>query len=227
MEEAAKSLAELKKYLEDKVAALSIELEHLKTLIKLVDEALAKVSFKPASALEVSKEAVQAAPARSLETEMLILASSRMGNRLLGKMYIGEGYVRIVPAQDLELNINIPPFRQFLVEKVLEEMRRRDREAVERGEIKESEALDYEIKTKGDILTEIFVKNISDERRMRELKNAVRWTFERMLEKISHRVRDCYYSVGFVSCFSLDLLNSFRTSSEGSLILKISWGEGR
>jgi len=187
LEEAAKSLAELKKYLEDKVAALSTELEHLKTLIKLVDEALAKVSFKPASALEVPKEAVQAASTRGLETEMLILASSRMSNKLLGKMYIGEGYVRIVPAQDLELNINIPPFRQFLVEKVLEEMRRRDREAVERGEIKESEALDYEIKTKGDILTEIFVKNISDERRMRELKNAVRWTFERMLEKISHR----------------------------------------
>ncbi len=102
-------------------------------------------------------------------------------------MYIGEGYIRIVPAQDIELNINIPPFRQFLVEKVLEEMRRKDREAVERGELREEEALDYEIKTKGDILTEIFVKNVVDERRMRELKNAVRWTFERMLEKIAHR----------------------------------------
>lgn len=189
MEDLAKSLADLKKYLEDKLSTLTIEVEHLKLLLKLVDEALAKVSFKPASTLEVAKEAVQPASAqpKGLETETLIMASSRMGNRLLGKMYMGEGYLRIVPAQDLELNINIPPFRQFLIEKVLEEMRRKDREAVERGEIKESEAMDYEIKTKGDILTEIFLKNLVDERRMRELKNAVRWTFERMLEKISQR----------------------------------------
>jgi len=192
LEETARSLADLKKYLEDKLAALTAEIEHIRALIKIVDEALAKVSFKPASTLEVSREAVQQVsqptpPPRGLETETLIMASSRMNNKLLGKMYIGEGYIRIVPAQDIELNINIPPFRQFLVEKVLEEMRRKDREAVERGELREEEALDYEIKTKGDILTEIFVKNVVDERRMRELKNAVRWTFERMLEKIAHR----------------------------------------
>ena len=193
MEDLVRSLADLKKYLEDKLSALTAEAENLKLLIKLVDEALARASFKPASALEVAKEVMSQAPQpalsqpRGLETETLILASSRMGNRLLGKMYIGEGYLRVVPAQDLELNVNIPPFRQFLIEKVLEEMRKKDREALERGEIKESEALDYEVKTKGDILVEVFVKNVVDERRVREIKNAVRWTFERMLEKIAQR----------------------------------------
>jgi len=193
LEDLVKSLADLKKYLEDRLSALTAEVENLKLLIKLVDEALAKASFRPASALEVAKEVVQQAPPppaiqpRGLETETLILASSRMGNRLLGKMYIGEGYLRIVPAPDLELNVNIPPFRQFLVEKVLEEMRRKDREAAEREEIKEDEVLDYEVKTKGDVLTEILVKNVVDDRRVRELKNAVRWTFERMLEKIAQR----------------------------------------
>jgi len=189
LEDLVKNLADLKKYLEDRLSALTAEVENLKLLIKLVDEALARASFKPASALEVVQQ-VPPTPApqpRGLETETLILASSRMGNKLLGKMYIGEGYLRIVPAQDLELNVNIPPFRQFLVEKVLEEMRRKDREAAEREEIKESEVLDYEVKTRGDILTEIFVKNIADERRIRELKNAVRWTFERMLEKMAQR----------------------------------------
>jgi len=189
LEDLVKNLADLKKYLEDRLSALTAEAENLKLLIKLVDEALARASFKPASALEVVQQ-VPPTPApqpRGLETETLILASSRMGNKLLGKMYIGEGYLRIVPAQDLELNVNIPPFRQFLVEKVLEEMRRKDREAAEREEIKESEVLDYEVKTRGDILTEIFVKNIADERRIRELKNAVRWTFERMLEKMAQR----------------------------------------
>lgn len=192
MEDLVKSLADLKKYLEDRLSALTAEVENLKLLIKLVDEALARTSFKPASALEVAREVVQQAPPpppqpRGLETETLILASSRMGNKLLGKMYIGEGYLRIVPAQDLELNMNIPPFRQFLVEKVLEEMKRKDREAAERGEIREGEVIDYEVKAKGDILAEIFVKNITDDRRIRELKNAVRWTFERMLEKMAQR----------------------------------------
>jgi hypothetical protein len=193
LEDLVKSLADLKKYLEDKLSALTAEVENLKLLIKLVDEALAKASFKPASALEVTKEVAPQAPPpsvpqpRGLETETLILASSRMGNKLLGKMYVGEGYLRIIPAQDLELNVNIPPFRQFLVEKVLEEMRRKDREAAERGEIREGEVMDYEVKAKGDVLMEIFVKNVVDERRIRELKNAVRWTFERMLEKMAQR----------------------------------------
>jgi len=190
LEDLVKSLADLKKYLEDKLSALTAEVENLRLLIRLVDEALAKASFKPASALEVAKEVMQQVPPlqpRGLETETLILASSRMGNRLLGKMYIGEGYLRIVPAQDLELNVNIPPFRQFLVEKVLEEMRKKDREAAERGEIKDDEAMDYEVKTRGDTLTEIFVRNVVDERRVRELKNAVRWTFERMVEKMTQR----------------------------------------
>ncbi|MDI9619757.1 MAG: hypothetical protein QFX33_02945 [Candidatus Nezhaarchaeota archaeon] len=188
-------MAELKRYLEDRLASLTAEADNLRALIKIVNEALTRVSFKPASALEEVREATpvntqpqpSTQPPRGLETEMLITASSRMGNRLLGKMYIGEGYVRVVPAQDLEFNINVPPFRQFLVEKVLEEMRRRDREGVERGEMKEEDAIDYDIRAKGDTLTEIFIKNVSDDRRIRELKNAVRWTFERMLEKISSK----------------------------------------
>jgi len=190
LEDAAKSLAELKKYLEDKVAALSAEVENLKALIKLVDDALAKVSFKPASTIEAPREVAQAPqpmPIRGLETETLITSSPRTGGKLLGKMYIAEKYVRIVPSPEIEYNINIPPFRQFFIEKVLEEMRRKDREAVERGELREEDALDYEVKTKGDILTEIFVKNVSDDRRRRELKNAARWTFERMLEKMALR----------------------------------------
>jgi uncharacterized membrane protein len=87
----------------------------------------------------------------------------------------------------LELNVNVPPFRRFLVEKVLKDVKRKDREVAERGEVKRDEAMDYEVKTKGDVLTKIFVKNVVDERRIRELKNAVRWTFERMLEKMAQR----------------------------------------
>jgi hypothetical protein len=51
-------------------------------------------------------------------------------------MYIGEGYLRVVPAQDLELNVNVPPFRRFLIEKVLKDVKRKDRGVAERGEVK-------------------------------------------------------------------------------------------
>jgi len=41
--------------------------------------------------------------------------------------------LRVVPAQDLELNVNVPPFRRFLVEKVLKDVKRKDSGVAERG----------------------------------------------------------------------------------------------
>jgi len=170
----AKELAELKRYLEEKLSSLQREVENLKAIIKLVDEALSKTSFKPA--LELME-----LPPSTEENVMLI--TTRDG-KVLGKVYVGEDYMRVEPSPDLDLDINISPFKPFLIDKVLESMKAKDREAAERGLIDPDKVMDYRVHTEGDKLKYILVKNVVDERRVREIRSAVRWTFERMLERM-------------------------------------------
>lgn len=172
--EDTRSLAELKKYLEERVSSLQRELEMLKHLVKLVDDALSKASFKPAS------ELMQYQPS----TEENVMTITSRDGRVLARMYVGDSYVRIEPEPDLNLDVNTSPFKPFLVDKVLESMKAKDREAAERGLLDPDKVMDYYIHTEGDKLKYILVKNVVDDRRVRELRSSVRWTFERMLERM-------------------------------------------
>jgi len=171
--EEAKSLAELKKYLEDRASSLQRELELLRHLIKLVDEALSKSSFRPA--LELIH---QPSP-----EENVMMITARDG-KVLGRMFVGENYVRVEPAPELNLDVNVSPFKPFLIDKVLESMKAKDKEAAERGLLDPDKVMDYYVHTEGDKLKYILIKNVVDDRRIRELRSSIRWTFERMLERM-------------------------------------------
>lgn len=180
-EEDAKMLADIKKELEEKIAKMEKELASLKTLMKLVDEALSKISFMPASKLieeEINK------PQEAYEYEQTFPIKSKTGEDL-GTIYVGRGVLKIVPRQDLGLSLKTPPFQSFFIERVLEEMKRKDEIAVEQKKKDPSEVLEYEVKCDGDIIKEILIKNIIEESRIREIRSSIRWTLERMLEKIS------------------------------------------
>ncbi len=41
----------------------------------------------------------------------------------------------------------------------------------------------YNIVREGDLIREIIIKNVDDER-LKELKSSIRWTFEKMFEKM-------------------------------------------
>ena len=85
--------------------------------------------------------------------------------------------------RDKNFRDNIPPFRQFLIERVLLKMQEKDREAARRGEITPDKILSYSIVKEGDIIREIIIRNVSEER-IRDLKSSIRWTLEKMYEKM-------------------------------------------
>ena len=189
-EEELKALAELKKELEEKLARLEKEIEQIKLMLKLTDAALAAGSFKPASKLieEAKYEAAEAAPTTPQQLPMeevlqeIPLRSSHTGE-LLAKMLVGRDFVRIIPAEDKRFSVKTPPFNTFFIERILAEMRRKDEEEVLAGLRSEDDVLYYEVKTDGDIIKEIYIVNIRDKNRVREIRSALRWTLERMLEK--------------------------------------------
>lgn len=206
-ESETKNLAELKKDLEERISRTERELNLLRLSLKLVDEALAAVSFQPASrlierpepeapkAVPEPKVAVApkvvvepkppkevAAPPPTPVAEQSFPIKSKTGEDL-GTMYIGKNYVRIAPRPDLTFSVRTPPFQSFFVDRVIGEMRRKDEMAADAGAKDPSSMIEYDIKLDGDTIKEIAVRNIDEDARVRELRSSIRWTLERMLEK--------------------------------------------
>ena len=177
MEEEVKRLAELKAYLEKRLKELEEEVNYIRTLLSLVDEALSKRSFVPAAAL--AKERVRVMDMG--KSIMEITLTARTGEALARMEVFERGFV-VRPL--VKLNCSTPPFQAFLVNRILEGAKRRDEERVARGEIPEDEAFSYEIiKGKEGYLKEIRVYNYGDRQRLNDLRGAIRWTLNRMYER--------------------------------------------
>jgi hypothetical protein len=93
-------------------------------------------------------------------------------------------YVTIPLANDIILNINTPPFKSFFINRILEGMKTKDREKFQKGEINESQIIEYKIDTDehGDIRS-ITVSNYRERERLNEIFNTATWVLTRMLEK--------------------------------------------
>ena len=127
--------------------------------------------------LEDARAAEEAPPEKPISEHVL---SSR-GGEPLAKMLVYKDRAVIEPL--VKLHVTTPPFRQFLVNRILQEMKNDDEERAREGLLDPDQVLDYEVETDGDLLKRIVIKNYRDEKRLDELRGAIRWTLARMYEK--------------------------------------------
>ena len=192
--ERMKRLVEFKKRLEKRVEELQSELKDLQAMLESVNSILLEKGFKraeiakPAAEIEITstKEGVVAEqlppPQPTTEYESAIPLTTATGE-LLATLYLLEDSLRMTPAEDKNFNINTPPFTSFLVERVLAKMQERDGELARAGQLAPDKILSYNIIKEGDIIREITINHV-DQERLRELKSSIRWTLEKMYEKM-------------------------------------------
>jgi hypothetical protein len=106
-----------------------------------------------------------------------------VAGEVLASVLVDDGSMRILPAHDKEFDVNMAPFSQFLVERVLTKMQERDSESARTGQLEPDRIFSYNIVRDGNIIREISIKNVDPER-LRELKSSIRWTLEKMYEKM-------------------------------------------
>jgi len=196
-----KKMAELRALVEKRVKEMETELDGLRVLLDFLNAALVEKGFKraeipkPLSAPTAEGELlppvlpsvrVEVAAPPVLEYEQAIPIKTATGE-LLANMYVGEDSMRVVFAEDKRFTVDVPPFMAFLVERVLAKMQEKDREAAGIGEIAPDKILSYSIVRDGDLLREITIRNVGDDR-ARELKSTIRWTLEKMYEKMKASV---------------------------------------
>ncbi len=182
--EKIKKIAKLRALLEKRVESMEEELEGLKMLLELVDATLLTEGFKRA---EISKPIQppqkQATPQPSVTKQKKGIPIKTVTGDLLAQLYVEKDYMQVTFAEDKNFDINTPPFTSFLMERVLAKMQEKDREAANKGEIAPENVLAYNIKRDGNIVREINIRNIKPGR-SRELKSSIRWTLEKMYERI-------------------------------------------
>lgn len=177
-----KLLASLKSRIEKRISELEQELSELKALVHFIDEVLSRESFIPAS--ELRREELVEKPGiehKILEKPIAEHTFSTRTGEKIAKMIVYKDYLVVKPI--VKLHVSTPPFRHFLLNRLLLEMRSSDEEKVQEGLLDPDLVIDYEIRTEDDILKELVIRNYRDERRLDELRGAIRWTLARMYEK--------------------------------------------
>jgi hypothetical protein len=104
-------------------------------------------------------------------------------NLLLATATFTETRVEIAPANGIKLNVNTQPFKSFFLNRILEGMKARDVEKINRGEMKVSESLEYQIEEKDGAINKITISNYRDKERLNEIFNTSTWVLTRMIEK--------------------------------------------
>jgi sugar-specific transcriptional regulator TrmB len=186
--EKMKRLVSFKKKLEEKVEGLESELKELQTMLETVNSVLLEKGFKHP---EIKKELAETISQPKEETRPQVGAEyenvvplTTFNNELLATLYVSEDLLRVVPAADKSFDFNTPPFTQFLIEKVFLKMQEKDSELIRTGQLVPDRIFCYDVVRDGDVIREIVIRNF-DADRLRELRSSIRWTLEKMYEKMN------------------------------------------
>ena len=186
--EKIKKIAKLRAILEKRVEDMETELDGLKTLLSLIDSTLLKESFKRAEVakpvqIPQKQETPQPPPAKPQKRGIPL---KTVTGDILAQIYTEKDEIQIILAEDKNFDINTPPFISFFVERVLARMQDKDREDAGKGKLDPEKTLSFDIKQDGNILREITIRNLRPER-SRELKSSIRWTLEKMYERMKQK----------------------------------------
>lgn len=187
--EKIKKLVDFKKKVERRVEELKSQIEEKQAILDVIESVLVEKGFQRADVTEEKAEtevspkteSPSSSPRPSPEGQKTIPLKTESGEPL-ANLHVERNSVRIVPVEDKIFNTNTPPFTQFLVERVLEEMEKKDNKLVREGRIAAEEAFSYHIGQEGENIRELVIQNVND-KRLKELKSTARWTLEKMYEK--------------------------------------------
>ncbi|HEY5620065.1 MAG TPA: hypothetical protein VIK88_00230 [Candidatus Bathyarchaeia archaeon] len=178
-EQSTKKLAELKAYLEKRVAEHEEEIGTLRSFLGIVDTLLAERSYRK---MEITQTIMETTPARTTAGTQAQSIRTMAGIHL-ANIYVEDADLIIVPSEIVKFDVNAAPLRTFLIGKVLEPMKTKDLEAVQKQELSPDRVLSYKLDQESNILKQLHIKNFGDDRRLNEIRNGVRWTLRKMYEK--------------------------------------------
>jgi uncharacterized coiled-coil protein SlyX len=191
--EKIKRLVSFKQKLEKRVGTLESELKDIQATIDALNFILLEKGFKRAEMTKPPAEMVTPLPKEEVTVESSpplpqaeyenVTPLKTVTGELLATLHVGGDSLRVIPAEDKDFNVNTPPFTPFLVERVFAKMQEKDNELARTEQMASEKIFCYNIVRDGDVIREITIRHV-DQDRLRELKSSIRWTLEKMHEKM-------------------------------------------
>lgn len=183
-----KRAADLKLWIESRISELQEETDRLKETLAVIDGVLRASSFRPAIEMAATEARGGTAPAVGEAEEAGPIPEIRelkrdKTNETIAVAQVTRGRVVIEPIPEVSLRLETPPFKSFLLGKILSGMRVRDEEGVGRGRLKKGDELSYSVSDSNSRIRSLTIENYRERERLTEILNTVAWTFSRMLEK--------------------------------------------
>ena len=178
-----KKLAEMKSFLERRIKQQEDEVNSLRSFLEVVDSLLAERSFRPVEIASPTQPPDRARLPPGTHSERIPIMTTN--GATIATILMDKDGMHVVPEANVKLDSNSPPLRAFLLGKILDPMQTKDKEAASSGAIPPEDMLSYDLEQEDGYLKVIHIKNYGDDRRVLELKNAIRWTLRRMYEKAS------------------------------------------
>jgi len=190
--EKMKALVAFKKKLEKQLEDLDAETKEVTAALEIVNQILLEKGFKRGDIKEVPQRSIEPPKAVVVRDKAVsppiqeldnVIPLRTLNEEPLAIIYVEKGSLHVLPDESKSFSVNTPPFNHFLVERILARMQEKDGELVRMGQLAPDRMFAFNIVREGDLIREIIIKNV-DEERLKELKSSLRWTFEKMYEKM-------------------------------------------
>jgi hypothetical protein len=191
-----RKLLKIRADLEKRVEDLQIEINDLNIAIAEIDKVIIKQGFQQTNtslqvvqlAEDKNDEQKQLESVRTIDTmtEPQVDSSSikSKDGTVLGKIQVNRDDIVFTPKQGLTFMLSTPPFQSFLLDRVLGNMRATDENRAAIGEISPEQILSYNVETEGEIIKSLIIRNAGGERRLREIQSSLRWSLDKMYDKV-------------------------------------------
>jgi len=206
-QEKMKSLIAFKKRMEEQLEKLTAEAKEVQAALDTVNGILLDKGFRRGDIKEITealvpKEVVlpkqepeppkvvvqytsdaSKSVAQHMPEKESVIPLKTMADEPLALIIFDKQGMHVMPDESKNFSVNTPPFTNFLVEKIFAKMQEKDSELFRTKQLTADKMFSYNIVREGDLIREIIIKNVDDER-LKELKSSIRWAFEKMYEKM-------------------------------------------
>ena len=174
-DEQIRDMLELKEDLSEKIIKYKEQIEKLEKNISVLDTILKQSSFTKAS------ELTRNAP-KTIKQERKIAITKNSDGTTIANAFVTNDEVSIVLEDNVTLDPETPPLKSWFIDHIICEMKKKDIQQVESGEIKKDDIINCVINDNGNKIREIIIKNYRQKQRVDEIINTATWSLTRMIE---------------------------------------------
>lgn len=172
-----KDILELRDRINQQIEKHKEEIESLEKNLSVLNTILKQSSFTKASLLDTKTS--------SVKSQSPIPITKTSDGSIIANAYVTPEQLSIVLEDGVGLETETPPFKSFFIERIIGEMKKKDKAEAESGRLQRESVIDCIINKNGSKIREIIIKNYRQKERINEIINTASWSFSKMIDNLS------------------------------------------